>query len=205
MSRRGKIASLPEPLRDEVNRRLADGQTARSIATWLNAIPEVTAVLKERFNNEPLSDSNLSEWRLGGYQDWLDRRDRLELVRGLCTESTDLAAASPAPPTPGASLLAAAKLFQALRDCDPIADPSRFQHLLHGLADLSLAQAAAHRLRVAEERLRQSDRKLLLEERRVKVLEQRLAAAQHLLDAPASKGGITPETMAYVQEALKIL
>jgi hypothetical protein len=205
MSRRGKIASLPQALRDEVNRRLADGKTARSLVSWLNDLPEVQAVLQERFNSEPVSDSNLSEWRLGGYQDWLDRRDKNDLLREVCAQSAEIAASSPAAPTPAATLIASAKLFQALQDCDAVADPDRFRRLLLSLAHLSTAEEAARHHQVAQERLRQTDRKLQFEERRVKALEARLAAARHLLDPAENKGGITPETLARIQEALRIL
>ncbi len=205
MSRRSKIAALPEAVRADVNRRLADGHTARSIADWLSDLPEVQALLRERFNNEPVSESNVSAWRLGGYQDWLERRDDLDLVRELSAQASDLASATQAAPTPGAALLASAKLFQALQACDPVADPSRFRLLVLGLADLRVAEDAERRLQLAQQRLQQADRKLLFEERRVKALEARLAAARGLLPPPESKGGITPETLARIEKELHIL
>ncbi len=57
MSRPSKIACLPQAVRDEINRRLTDGQAGASIADWLNDLPEVTTVLRERFGNEPVSES----------------------------------------------------------------------------------------------------------------------------------------------------
>jgi hypothetical protein len=205
MSRRGKIACLPEAVRLEVNRRLADAQTGRAIAEWLNDLPEVLAVLKERFNNEPVNESNLSEWRLGGYQDWLDRRDRLDFVREFSAHSAELAALGSAAPAAGVTLLATAKLLQALQVCDSIREPDRFRLLLRCLANVSAAEDSTRRLQAAQERLRQSERKLLLEERRVRALEQRLADARRALQPPTSKGGLTPEALAHIQEALKIL
>ncbi len=200
MSRPSKIACLPQAVRDEVNQRLADGQTGASIADWLNDLPEVTAVLRERFNNEPVSEPNLSSWRLGGYQDYLERRDRLDLARELASVAASLAAANPANPATlasGATVLLAVRLFQALETCDPADQPDRFRHLGLALAELRAADRAA-------QRLQQEDRRLALEERRVKVLEKRLAT-RNGLPPLESKGGITPETLARIEKELHIL
>jgi hypothetical protein len=41
MSRTGKIARLPQSLREELNHRLENGELARNLADWLNTLPEV--------------------------------------------------------------------------------------------------------------------------------------------------------------------
>jgi len=45
MQRKGKIARLPRALRHELNRRLADNEDGGVTLNWLNALPEVKAVL----------------------------------------------------------------------------------------------------------------------------------------------------------------
>jgi len=40
-TRTGKIARLPEKIRDEINRRLLDGLTAARFCHGFNALPEV--------------------------------------------------------------------------------------------------------------------------------------------------------------------
>src|SRR5690606_13165060 len=57
---------------DELNERLLDGQTAPEILPWLNALPAVRDRLAERWpDSREITDGNLSEWRKGGYQDWI--------------------------------------------------------------------------------------------------------------------------------------
>jgi len=67
----GKIANLPAQIREELNCRINDGEPGAELVEWLNAIPEVTEVMDERFGGHPISEQNLSEWRKRGYQQWL--------------------------------------------------------------------------------------------------------------------------------------
>ena len=71
MSRNGKIANLPEHLREQINSRLHDGEPVVRLVDWLNGLPEVQAVMAQHFGGRPLKSQNLSEWKSGGYQDWL--------------------------------------------------------------------------------------------------------------------------------------
>ncbi len=73
--RNGKIAKLPRPLRDQINRALDAGQSAVSIARGLNEIPQVKAMLEAHFGGKPISQQNLSEWKAGGYRDWQLRQE----------------------------------------------------------------------------------------------------------------------------------
>jgi hypothetical protein len=57
--RNGKVARLPAPLRDHINRLMDDGLTYKQIIQKL--APSV----------QHLNEDNLSNWRLGGYQDYL--------------------------------------------------------------------------------------------------------------------------------------
>jgi hypothetical protein len=70
-TRNGKIAKLPQSIRDQLNTRLSDGQEGPEILPWLNAIPKVQEILKDKFDSQPITKQNLSEWRAGGYEDWL--------------------------------------------------------------------------------------------------------------------------------------
>lgn len=82
-SHKGKIGSLPAHLREEVNRRLHDGKTGKEICDWLNTLPEVLAILDERWAEQPITPQNLSEWKAGGYQIWLRSREKGEHLRRL--------------------------------------------------------------------------------------------------------------------------
>jgi hypothetical protein len=70
MSRNGKIARLPGPIREQINLRLQNGENGRDIIAWLNSNDEVKAVLANEFGGHEINDENLSQWKHGGYHDW---------------------------------------------------------------------------------------------------------------------------------------
>ena len=90
MSRNGKIARLPRPLREEVNRRLANGMTARGIVAWLNDRTDVQQMLAERFGGSPVNEQNLSEWKQGGFAEWQARQETLGEVREAARDAEEL-------------------------------------------------------------------------------------------------------------------
>jgi len=90
MTRTGKIARLPRAVREELNRRLEDGEQGKRLVAWLNSLPEVKAMLGTEFGGRPLSEQNLSEWKQGGYLEWQRRREASEVVRGLVEQSNEL-------------------------------------------------------------------------------------------------------------------
>ena len=47
MTATGKIARLPQEIRDELNRRLRDGERGRRLVDWLNSLPETQRMLAE--------------------------------------------------------------------------------------------------------------------------------------------------------------
>ena len=69
--RRGKIARCPAVIRDEVNRRLHDGETGKEVVAWLNEQPLVQSMLARKYAGAPITEQNLSKWRRGGFQNWL--------------------------------------------------------------------------------------------------------------------------------------
>jgi len=88
MTRRGKIARLPNHIREQINSRLHDGEDGKSILAWLNALPEAQTLLANLFHGRPVSHGNLSDWRLGGYRDWLIRQDALKFAADLQNENS---------------------------------------------------------------------------------------------------------------------
>jgi len=94
MTRTGKIARLPRLIRDQLNRRLDDGESGQSLVTWLNSLAEVRQALAAHHASRPITEQNLSEWRQGGFQDWqceqsarVMLRDVAELHQTLHAES----------------------------------------------------------------------------------------------------------------------
>jgi hypothetical protein len=93
---KSKIASLPSDIREEVCRRLHNGQGGPQILPWLNTEAAVLRVLEDRWNNEAVTPQNLSDWRKNGYQDWLEKNERQNNLRVLTKwalrEATDISA-----------------------------------------------------------------------------------------------------------------
>src|SRR6266480_3230521 len=57
--RNGKVARLPQALRDQINHMLDDG------------VPYKTIIERLSDAGKHLNEDNISNWRLGGYQDYL--------------------------------------------------------------------------------------------------------------------------------------
>jgi len=96
-TRTGKIARLPLNIREELNRRLQNGEEGKGLVEWLNSLPEVQAVLNERFAGKPLSNKNLSEWNQGGYREWEVRQQVKEAVTQMDADTEGLAEAGERP------------------------------------------------------------------------------------------------------------
>jgi len=92
-SRRGKIARLPQRVRDELNQRLLDGEPGKKLVEWLNGLREVKSVLKLHFNGSPITEQNLSEWKQGGFRDWLAKTEADDWLDDTLAECRELKAA----------------------------------------------------------------------------------------------------------------
>jgi hypothetical protein len=89
-ARNGKIARLPREIREQLNRRLDDGEEGKGLVDWLNSLPEVQSVLAEQFGGRPVNEQNLSEWRQGGYADWLRHQEAHLRVLRLAERAEEL-------------------------------------------------------------------------------------------------------------------
>ncbi|HWX18569.1 MAG TPA: hypothetical protein VN578_01560 [Candidatus Binatia bacterium] len=74
----GKISRLPGEIRDQLNRRLANGEPADTLLPWLNGLPEVQAVINDQFAGLPVNEQNLSDYRKRGFRRWEIRQAALE-------------------------------------------------------------------------------------------------------------------------------
>jgi hypothetical protein len=89
-TRISKIARLPKPIREQLNHRLENGEIGRTILPWLNDLPETKKVMAELFGAKPITHQNLSEWRQGGYRDWLFMQQRLDWFDRLTEQETEM-------------------------------------------------------------------------------------------------------------------
>lgn len=91
----GKIARLPRAVRDELNRRLDDGEKGEALLEWLNDQPATREAVTARFGGHPVTKQNLSEWRQGGFLDWRRQQESLAFAGLLLEQADDAAALSP--------------------------------------------------------------------------------------------------------------
>jgi hypothetical protein len=86
----GKIGRLSKYYRDELGRRIGDGEPGKEIVKWLNDQSRVQEVLKEQFGGRPITEQNLSEWKQTGHPEWLRREEARLFVTRLTEQSDDL-------------------------------------------------------------------------------------------------------------------
>ena len=130
--RTGKIARLPEKLRDHVNRMLLDGKPYSAIAKKL----------AERGHD--LNADNLSRWHAGGYQDWLQDRTRLEQMRLRLDFASHIVQQKNGAGLDAAGLrIAVSQMYTLLSDFDPVVlkdqiatQPGAYSRILNALCNL---------------------------------------------------------------------
>jgi hypothetical protein len=133
---RGKIARLPKDIREELNRRLDNGQPAAEIATWLNEIPAVKEILTKYFGGKPINHRNVSNWRGGGYQRWLEKQESVDELNWLVEDAMDYSEVADGKLARGTASIATAKILKILQAM-PAAPES-----LDGLAKISYSISA---------------------------------------------------------------
>ena len=90
MARTGKIARLPFTVRNLLNEKLRDGEQGTKLVAWLNGLPTVLKVLAAEFEGRPINEQNLTEWRQGGYEDWLRHQETRRWVAELAEQAAQL-------------------------------------------------------------------------------------------------------------------
>ena len=96
MNRNGKIARLPHDIREQLNRRLQDNEPGDKLLEWLNGQAAVQTVLAEQFAGKAITKQNLSEWRLGGFAEWVLRLEVVYEAQDMDEMSQSLDAVSDA-------------------------------------------------------------------------------------------------------------
>lgn len=173
MARQGKIARLPDSLRNEVNTRLLDGQPARAVLDWLNSQPEAVRTWDLYFEGAAATSQNLSEWRIGGFREWTSRREKTENLKTLSRFATDLAK-SGGSIADGAAAIIGGQILEALENAgnlvvtggsdDAEKDPlDGLAKIAAAVASLQKAGTARGKLELDKKRVRQKDASLALD------------------------------------------
>jgi len=90
LTRVGKIARIPYKTREQLNLRLLNGELGSPLLKWLNELPDTIEILAELFGGKPITKQNLSEWRHGGYEDWLRHQHRQENFQQMNEQGEEL-------------------------------------------------------------------------------------------------------------------
>jgi len=186
-TRRGKIAKLPAEIRAEVNRRLHDGQPGSQILPWLNNHQRVRPILAAQFGGQDINDQNLTEWRQGGYLDWIGERQRLDALKELSLFAGD-AAKSGSSIADGAAAVAAGRLITAIEG----ADDEQLIKIASAIATLRGADTEKKRVHLLEERVKQTGQRLTFDEKRWQLRTVELVI-EHLKDSEAIRIASDPK------------
>jgi hypothetical protein len=159
MTRTGKIARLPRSTREELNRRLHNGEAGVRLADWLNGLPDVKTVLAADFGGRAISAQNLSEWKSGGYVEWQARQEALEQARELAADARELSEATDGRLTDHLATVLAARYAAALAgwNGEPTEEIRGKLRTLHGVCEdvveLRRGDHSGARLGIERERL----------------------------------------------------
>jgi len=159
MTRNGKIARLPREIRDELNRRLQDGEPGGRLRAWLNGLPEVRHVLARDFGGCIISKQNLCEWRAGGFTEWQTRQETQAQARELAADAKELTEATDGRLTDHLATVLAARYAAALAGWDgKVTDEfRRILRVMHSLCqdfvELRRGDHSGTRLKMERERL----------------------------------------------------
>ncbi|HEY1662820.1 MAG TPA: hypothetical protein VGI03_10415 [Verrucomicrobiae bacterium] len=153
MTRVGKIARLPQHVRIQLNRRLQNGEPGNKLVPWLNQDEDVQEVLEDLFASRPITKQNLSEWKQGGYVEWLKNEETTERVHRLAEHARDLDhAAGDLKISDRLGSILAAELADAASKLGEITDPEvrwkRFREILRELARLRHEDHQAQRVQM---------------------------------------------------------
>ncbi len=181
-ARTGKIARAPFETRTRVNEMIRDGATAARIIKFLES--------KDIFG---VNEQNITNWRAGGYQDWLKEQSRLDDMKAKREFALEIVRQNEGSKLHEATLhLAASQLYEALTDFDISRlkdlldeEPENYAAIVNSLAKLSKGALDMQKY------------KDLVQEQKRKI--------EAALNEGKTKGGITPETLSKIEQELKLL
>ena|SRR5436190_12584475 len=145
-NRTGKVARLPKEVRDHLNQMLLDG------------VPFAHIIDRLGEHGKELNEDNVSNWKKGGYKDWLMELERKEALTATRDAALTLVKEKAGGTVQDAGrAIAAAQLFELLISFDPTAfakaladKPELYLRLISVLARLSEGEAACGHYRAKE-------------------------------------------------------
>ncbi len=184
---KGKVARLPKKLRDEINQMIDDGLPYGEIIQHLGEA------------GKDLNEKNISTWKSGGYQHWVQEQQRLGAMRARQEFAIDLVHQNE-----GATTHQAAFQIAALQLCDLLDDfdPTLLKNKLHDDPETyALLLNAYTRLLNAMPRISQADADC----ERIKT-ELEAAKAKMEKGKPGDKPpGLSPEARRLIEKELNLM
>ena len=141
-TRIGKIAQLPKSIRDDLNHRLENGKQGRELLEWLNSLPETKELITQKFDNQPVTASNLSDWRHGGFQDWRADQIREARIQRICETGSSLEQAEAGDLFENFARITIAEMMVNLDAVQKLRGEKRDQKMKHLVRDLARLQNA---------------------------------------------------------------
>src|SRR5450432_3591665 len=190
-TRKGKIARLPRSVRQELNRRLDEGEQGKKLVVWLNGLPEVQAIVAAEFGGKPMREQNLSEWKKGGYRDWTAQQEALEIAERLGEDAAEWTGGDRAPLTDTLAHFLVARYAVTTRRIAETGGREGWRLLREMCSDvveLRKGDHSAERLQIEHERLK------LETEKSDKQIREKVAALVN--QQGPSGGGLSPEEKA---------
>ena len=132
MTRTGKIARLPAGIREQLNRRLADGERGDRLGEWLNTLPKVRRILARDFAGRAITAGNVSEWKRGGFAEWQTQQAALVSAQSFAGKGRALKAAAQGPLADHLAMVVSVHYAQLLEGWNGVADAA-FQEKVKGL------------------------------------------------------------------------
>lgn len=126
------------------------------LVAWLNKLPEVKPALAGEFGGKPIREQNLSEWKQGGYNDWLAQQEALELAELLGEDSRQWEVEGRAPLTDTLALWLAARYAVATRQVAQAEGAKGWRMLREmcgDIVELRRGDHSAQRLQLERERV----------------------------------------------------
>ena len=185
MTRKSKIARLPRSIRDELNHRLDNGEPGLRLVEWLNHLPEAKEILARDFRGHRITPQNLSEWRRGGYRDWLAQQERAATLQDFLADAKELGeAASPEKLTEAiftcATVHYAAAMYESIYRPERRDNLNLWSQMLHDVIRLRNCDLARERFELDTQKLAFNTEKLEIQ---TQLAHLRLDLARHKVSA----------------------
>ncbi len=159
-----KISLFPANVREQVNHRLRNGESADALTEWLNALPEAQAAFAAKSREPTVKEEDVSSWQQGGYRDWLAHLAAMDEVRRVVGEAKELSQAADGALTDNLAAWLAGRYAIATRQLgvdkgSGAPDWNLLRALCHDIVDLRRGDHSAESLRIERERLEIERRK----------------------------------------------